>query len=105
VDGVDSTLELNDSVDNQAVALRVDLSRLLQELSAVHFRHTVIAADDDEFVTLAEDLERLGGAAGRDDLVPLELEAALERFEHERLVVDEKQAIHRLEISAAAART
>src|SRR3954463_6670220 len=95
IDGVDGGLEFLDGGDEQPVALRRDLARTLQELGPVHLRHPVVAADDHELAPAAEDLEGFGGTGGGDDLVSLELESALERFEHERLVVDEEQAIHR----------
>src|SRR4051812_2699433 len=95
IDGVDGGLEFLDGGDEKPVALRRDLARTLQELGPVHLRHAVVAADHHELGPSGEDLEGVGGTGGGDDLVSLELEGALERLEHEGLVVDEEQAIHR----------
>ena len=82
--------------DEEAVALRGQLARLLQELRAVHIRHAVVGPDDDELAAgaAAEQIQRLRGLQRGDDLEALELERALEGAEDERLVINEKEAVH-----------
>ena len=87
-------MELFHRGDEQPVAPRRQLARVLQELRAVHLGHPVVGPDDDELLAAAQHLHRLGGLLRRHDLESFELERALERAQHERFVIDEQQAIH-----------
>src|SRR6266852_8486335 len=80
--------------DEQAVALGRQVAGALEELGAVHLRHAVVRADHDEARPVAEQLERVRGAVRGDHLEALELERALQRTQHEGLVVHEKEAVH-----------
>jgi hypothetical protein len=87
-------VELLHRGDEQPVAPRRQLARVLHELRAVHLGHAVVGPNDDELLTAAQHLHRVGGLLRRHDLESLELECPLERAQHEWFVVDEQEAIH-----------
>ena len=94
VDGVDGGVELLHRGDEQAVALRRELSRPLQELRPVHLWHAVVRADHNEPGALLEQLQGIRRPLRGDDLEALELERPLEGAEDEGLVVYEQEAVH-----------
>src|SRR5205823_2053408 len=87
-------VELLHGRDEQAVALRRQLARALQEFRAVHVRHAVVGPDDDELSAISQQIHGVGGLLRGDDFEPFQLEGALQGSQDEWLVVDEEQAVH-----------